>query len=446
MEKDRDIEKGKDDCSFKPGNLHEGQKEFVVNGENPFPSGALVFAARVTTALTIASLFTLIPPQSNPYPEPVWVFTTACVTSWLPSPDIATAWKKTWQRSLGTCVGAGLGIVVGFMSTSQPQYQALILGLVVGLVTLIGSFMARNRGLESNYSAILSQLTFGVVALSFYEDVEHPWKRGVYRMTNIILGCLIGGTTALVIRPISAKTLITQKVHHQMRVAGVSAQEVLFLTSRSFKQQAQPERFIDLVKKKTCNDKAYKAAIEGLGLWKECTSLFAMLDYDPFYLSMNTNEKATFVENLKQISARSLLIQNSVVMMDTLIRGGTKHFDENQETHDLLTSAGELIRCVLDMSIDLHQRQHASDQLMNGILPRIRSYITLFRSRSHIASFDDIDQLQLAWTNFNESARPLLSLESEEQIVMFFDLLQHVLLRSVRQHYFVVRVGRQRET
>jgi hypothetical protein len=403
-------------------------------------SESFLFAARVAVSLTLSSLMVLCFSASDPYPEGIWVYTTAAVTSWLPSRDTATAFRKLTERSIGTIIGACLGLMVGFLSLAVEgeDHQRILLGVSIASEAFVFPFLADKYGYRKSYAAMLTQITFGIVALSFYqEDADHPWKKGCYRVLNIFLGCGIGGLAAIGIGPVSTKTLLLQKADAQMKLAGRSAQHMLLSACQSFVHKSQPPMFLDILRKnEPVQDETYKAYVSGMNLWKDCKTLFPMLGYDPFYRWTAEEARGQFKEDLKNRVARSFLIQNTVVMMDTIVRGAVAYRDPTCRLESLLCGIGERISLILDASKEKEERNRAAKDLMEVDMVRIREYLSELRNMASTKRYD-AQALHHAWSSFDGS-RPIQSLESREQIVLFFEMLEHLVLRSVRQHYYCV--------
>ena len=127
---------------------------------------AVRFAARMSAALTLSSLFWLVPG----YPQGTWVYITALMVSWFPQMDAASVIKKTIQRIQGTIIGAVLGILIGYFSyvidtnkRSQVK-QAIFLGVMIAVVTFLFTFLfVQYRFIASHsYAGLVALMTFGI--------------------------------------------------------------------------------------------------------------------------------------------------------------------------------------------------------------------------------------------------------------------------------------------
>jgi len=162
-------------------------------------SGAVQFAFRLSTGLTLSSLFVLIRTDDFVYPDAMWVLVSVLFVSWFPALDAASVIEKILQRLYGTFFGAFLGLSCGFISllfpsrTSQCVFLACCMffcnfGIVfasaqcqVGGVKLIKKYA---------YATILAVLTFCIALLPFALDEKPKWERAMFRVMNVIVGKL----------------------------------------------------------------------------------------------------------------------------------------------------------------------------------------------------------------------------------------------------------------
>jgi uncharacterized membrane protein YccC len=102
---------------------------------------AVRFGLRLSIVLTLSSLFVLVesPEKDDRYPQGSWVYVSALMVSWFPSMDVASVAQKTFQRILGTIMGAILGLCFGSLSSLIHSYtgQAVFIGFSIATVTFV---------------------------------------------------------------------------------------------------------------------------------------------------------------------------------------------------------------------------------------------------------------------------------------------------------------------
>jgi hypothetical protein len=74
---------------------------------------ALVFSCRFSVFMTIASLFLVAFPTSEPWPDSIWILITGLFVTWQPSIDAGSAFKKLIERIAGSMVGDVLAFAWG---------------------------------------------------------------------------------------------------------------------------------------------------------------------------------------------------------------------------------------------------------------------------------------------------------------------------------------------
>ena len=410
-------------------------------------SSAFIFASRICLISLLSAAFVLLFPLSNPWPEAIWIVVTATVVSWLPRLDTATAIQKVTQRCIGTILGAFMGIGFGFLSTAlleqnSTRSQAIFLGAVLGLESFLFPYFVERKGYRENYAALLTQVTFGLVLLSFYvyeeEDVE-SWERGISRIYNVFIGCTIGAICCLIIRPMSTKQAIIETLVMQMRSAGLSAERVFRDAYGSFADQEEPERFADLFNGRIrVHENTYSVSVGGLDAWKECQALMARLKYDPIFKFKSDKERVVFLEHAKMIAGRTFLLQSNIIMLDTLVRGGLSKFPSlSSIDFEIMLEIGKKIRKILDVSSPAQERESACEVVAGSLLGRLRERSQYFRNLDAQRRGDrrSVSKIMEAWMAF-DGTRPLESLEDIGQIILFFELTEHLLLRSIRQYAY----------
>lgn len=426
---------------------------------------SFVISARVATSMTLASLFVLFNDDGKkngssanfylPYPQ--WIMISAAVVSWQSQRDTASAVKKAVERIIGTMIGVSIGLAFGFLSVlgdgSQNKSDALpsitvratILGVSTAIVTFLIPYISIRAGLGGNYASRLGVITFAIVASSFFTAStigdEPAWHSGAYRALNIIIGCIVA-LLSLLFWPQSTKALIEERIEAQMILAGNSAAEVMDLAYDSFVNKRPPPHWDSfLILEPTASaDPAYEAYTKGVGSWKSCNDLFPMLKYDPFFFySASKRERAHFHDYMRLRAERSFRIQINLILLDSIVRGGV-NLDEYEDSFEVLRHVGQRIQIMMNRSkYDLAEREKAAQELLENDLPRVRLYVQTLRNKlsqqpsNHRSS---LDQVRKSITSAAIGIRVLKELESREQVAFFFELVEHLIIRASRLHYF----------
>lgn len=148
-----------------------------------YDRNSLIVACRLTVASIASSLFQLVPPLTNPYPDPIWVIVIAQFVAFTASLDTPTAMRKGLERSLGTLLGSVGGIALGFLSLLPGEGtagSAAILGVGIAIFGFFGPYVACHTGYRSGWIAGLATTTVGIIALGFYNDrATDPWMVSV---------------------------------------------------------------------------------------------------------------------------------------------------------------------------------------------------------------------------------------------------------------------------
>lgn len=172
-----------------------------------FDRDAVQFGVRMSVCMTVSSLFILIqlPGQKGGFQQGMWVLITVLFVCWFPTLDAASVLEKSMQRMMGTCVGAVLGLVCGFLSIAVKRHygiraQAVCLGSCIALVTFavcgyatarVGVAKARLMDKKS-YATVLCMLTYTISVVPFYSNSDTPWEKSLYRVRNVLIGCVLG--------------------------------------------------------------------------------------------------------------------------------------------------------------------------------------------------------------------------------------------------------------
>mmetsp|Transcript_44756 Transcript_44756/g.136577 ORF Transcript_44756/g.136577 Transcript_44756/m.136577 type:complete len:287 (-) Transcript_44756:1116-1976(-) len=219
-------------------------------------TGSFLFALRMAVLLTIGSLFVLVRmPGEEGYPQGMWVLVTMLFVSWFPRLDAASVIEKSTQRLMGTLVGASLGLLCGFASTAFKHHaaQATFLGVCMFTITFLVVFSSGNFRIGQGkkimqrfgYATILCLLTFFIAMLPFSSDTQPKWRKGVWRVLNVITGCILGTVGSVILFPRSTTSIMREKVDKQVRLAGESSQAVLHAAADAFSGHLNPLALTD---------------------------------------------------------------------------------------------------------------------------------------------------------------------------------------------------------
>mmetsp|Transcript_11021 Transcript_11021/g.19529 ORF Transcript_11021/g.19529 Transcript_11021/m.19529 type:complete len:154 (+) Transcript_11021:264-725(+) len=109
-------------CTDKPSLFQLPSKEWLLRH---IDQDAILFGIRMSVCLTVSSLFVLVQVPSDGevgrFPEGMWVLITVLFVCWFPTMDAASVLEKSFQRLMGTLVGAGIGMACGFLSVEVKK-------------------------------------------------------------------------------------------------------------------------------------------------------------------------------------------------------------------------------------------------------------------------------------------------------------------------------------
>lgn len=430
---------------------------------------ALRFGVRLSCVLTVSSLFVLLTsPDQNTiaYPQGVWVYISALMVSWFPSMDIASVVEKTFQRIMGTIIGACLGLACGFLSLLMPNFdlQAVFIGCSIAIVTFLYSFATIQFKKcfigKYSYASMLCLLTFGISVLPFYTDEDSKWIEGVFRVINVIVGCIIGGLGALLLWPLSTKTVLRDKIQAQVKMAGEASDSVLRFASKTF-----ASRMIDNVRPKIVtaaelsvrrstgkewgkdemddqvNDSAHEKYNKAIGDWKAVQSVFPLTKYDPFNLCRDKQISKAYRETISLTLARALRIQTTVVLLDGIVRNdrGARCTDRQL---DLFCEIGELIKTMLTPPYNEKMSETASEDLLDrleeirdGVLQEsvaVAADVTMQRGLFCGSVGKEDFKSMLGKSSFG---MPLCVSSRDNRSLLFLQLVEHLVIRALRLYY-----------
>jgi hypothetical protein len=320
---------------------------------------ALQFAFRMALLLTVSALFILIQTPEKAWPDAMWVLVSVLFVSWFPSLDAASVVEKIFQRLIGTFVGAVLGLGCGFLSlwlfrNSSRPYQATFLGCCMLVFNFLIVFLAGQCKVggvkvirKYAYATILCVLTFCICMLPFggLGSNRAKWMKGVMRVVNVTIGCLLGAVGAIVVSPKSTAAVLHDKTARQVKLCGEASEAVLAMAADHFAGKVIVQGLADelvstplettvrwslrrvnsgnlsepsltVCKNADVALQKYEDAMED---WKASKMLFPLTRFDPFHLRFDETSyeaKTALNKAIARTLARTMRIQTTVVMID----------------------------------------------------------------------------------------------------------------------------------
>jgi hypothetical protein len=314
-------------------------------------------------------------------------------------------------------------------------------------------------------------------------DADQPdpkYERAVYRVMNVIVGCAIGASGAIVVCPKSTQDVLREKTIRQVKMAGDACEAVMELAADYMGGQVTVRRLADelvsapldtdlrwrfhrsdsirsqdsvvtAMKRRGATDVALKKYEEAIADWKQCKMLFPLIKYDPFSLFQTYRYQPGQEEKLDtaRILARTLRIQTTVVMIDGMIRSDA---DYELDADDLFMfrEIGTCIHQSLQLPIEPNRNARAARKLFD-YLELLRKRLTTLRHetvRSQLRRaeregfLNDFYESVLGMrkkNDWNDSIRddlgrglPKNLTESDENTLFFLQLVEHLVLRALR--------------
>jgi len=388
------------------------------------------------------------------------------MVSWFPSLDAASVVEKTFQRILGTCIGACLGVGVGFLSILMPNFraQAIFLGTCIAIITFLYSFASlqfkTSIAGKYSYASLLCLLTFGIAVLPFYTDDHPKWRKGIFRVINVIVGCAIGGVGALLLWPRSTKGMLQEKIQTQVKLAGEASQAVLEFAADTFSRSASRRQMMvtaprlsmrrmtggtDYADVDKLNFAAHDKYNRALAEWKTVNGVFLLAKWDPFLrLCGDLEQDAKYREEVALALARALRIQTTVVILDGLVRNNiASKFSERQL--DLIADIGSLIKVMLTAPFNEEKSEAAAEALLDR-LDDVRGFAltaasdALAAAKMHRRLFSGSmgKEDYRARLKKQDGQLPMCIRSHDNISLLFLQLLEHLVVRSLRL-YFIWR-------
>mmetsp|Transcript_13942 Transcript_13942/g.30263 ORF Transcript_13942/g.30263 Transcript_13942/m.30263 type:complete len:523 (+) Transcript_13942:114-1682(+) len=435
---------------------------------------SIQFGVRMSVCLTVSSLFVLtkIPGEEGGFQEGMWVLITVLFVCWFPSMDVASVLEKSVQRLLGTLIGAGLGLACGFLSAEVKKAyglcaQAICLGSSIAVVSFFVCVYAtvrvrRARLIETmNYAVILCMLTFIICIMPFYSLHDKPWRKSVYRISNVVIGCFLGVGLSMLVFPRPTVPILQDKMTKQIELAGEASEAVLHTAADAFADKtyvpgaladklasSQDRHSIRLVlppnrrnwREPDCEYsfkhghdavlEKYDAAMKG---YRAAKAQLGKLKYDPFNIGQPNDLLQIFTNEVSQTLARAERIQTTVVLIDGIVRNDPNH-KFSEEHLVLLANVGTLVRKMLSAPLDSTASDAVEKKLSMKLVSLRRMIVDLATtvsasSESQLPSIVSIDNMV---DDDAGQGAPKHVQGSHVCSLLFLQLAEHLALRSVR--------------
>jgi len=445
---------------------------------------AAQFAMRMAVLLTLSSLFVLIRPKDYHYPDGMWVLVSVLFVCWFPSLDAASVIEKIMQRLIGTFVGAALGLSLGFFSLwafSNRQHQAIFLACCIFVVNFMVIFVAGQCRVgrvkvirRFAYATILCVLTFCICLLPFGYDDDPKWKHGVWRICNVIVGCILGAVGSIAVCPRSTTAVLFDMTTKQVKLAGEASEAVLLSAAAALSGRVHIERLAEellgtLPESKmrwkfnrsdsSLTTKVYSGADvaltkyeDAIADWRLSKALFPLTRYDPFSVGKAPEKTMAFRTEAARTLARALRMQTTIVVLDGMVRNEGAEYGFDQDDFDLFAESGTLIRSMLTVPLDIMKSNEAAKQLFRKLEQTRQSIVKRSRAVAGIGTSspksvmhkDGMRDFEASLLNRNmnfKSTRmdddeglgiPKYAMGCHDNALLFLQLVEHLILRSLR--------------
>lgn len=345
----------------------------------------------------------------------MWVVITVLFVCWFPSLDAASVVEKSIQRLYGTAIGAAVGLLCGFLSLTllgSEEGNALLMGpqatfvlCCIAAYTFVICWAAVQFQVKGtkiiakyNYACILCLLTFYICLLPFYCTEEKKWLRAMYRVINVIVGCIIGAGLSISVLPRSTVRILRRKIETQILLAGEASQAVLHNAADSFSESAYvpialAEEMLEspghrsIREQLTVSRRPWRNSVgavdkggdgtlekyeDAIKEWRNIKLQLGKLKFDPFNIGLPDDLISSFRTEMANTMARTLRIQNTVILLDGIVRNDPKH-DFNETHINLFAGIGTLIRQML--TLPLNTETDGAAKKLKAKLAQVRGFI-----------------------------------------------------------------------
>lgn len=446
---------------------------------------AFLFGLRMAVLLTVSALFVLIRTENYSFPDGMWVLVTVLFVGWFPNLDAASVIEKITQRLIGTFVGAFLGLACGFISlvvTQNHLAQAIFLGVCVFVVNFLIIFLAGQFKVgrvkvisKFSYATILCVLTFCICILPFSQKTDPKWNDSLYRVLNVIIGCLVGGLGSIVIAPKSTTDVLHSKAARQVVMAGEAADAVLQVSSDFFAGRIEVNGLADELLntpldsemrwrlgssssslrstssvQQGATDVALKKYEDAIADWGVSKMLFPLTKYDPFKIRLSDHTDPVsdaFHTEIARTLARCLRIQTTIVVLDGMVRSDADYSFKPEQLISF-SETGQLIKQMLHLPLEKKVNDEAARKLFVKLEETREAIQNMSTKVSEAEEEEDADRLEsLADFRRNLLAEEISSIRTNDDMgrgiplnatgrndntLFFLQLVEHLILRSMR--------------
>ena len=247
------------------------------------------------------------------------------------------------------------------------------------------------------------------------------------------LGAAIGLVVVMFVLPVPTKELVQTKVTKQLRDTGDLAKMVLDRAAEGLAAQNKDfPTFEEILRfENPIEDEVYDAFVKVMETLKGTESVLPAMKYDPWYRLRPKQDRITFENDMAAQLARAFRIQTTVSMIDNILRLSVKIDDgfDNETTLEVLRDVGERVKLVLDLTIEATERANAAKELLETDLKLVRHLIVAAINRISESPYRIFIPPFL-------KGMPVMSLSSAELLVMLFQLVEMLIIRAVRVHYY----------
>ena len=445
---------------------------------------AVQFAMRMAVLLTISGLFVLVRSPTWHYPDGMWVLVSVLFVCWFPSLDAASVMEKIIQRLIGTFVGAAFGLGLGFLSLwvfPKRKQQAIFLTCCMFVGNFMIIYIAGQCRVGQDkvirrfaYATILCVLTFCICMLPFGLDEDPKWHLGVWRICNVIVGCILGAIGSIAVCPRSTSAVLHDKTVRQVKLAGEASEAVLLSAAAALSGRIQVERLAEELldtlpqsqmrwkfnrSDSSLTTKAYNIGgdvaltkyEDAIADWKVSKALFPLTKYDPFAVTKAPEKSKAFHTEVARTLARTLRMQTTIVVLDGMIRNEGADYEFDQQHFDLFSASGTLIREMLTVPLNVSKSDEAATQLFRNLEFTRKSIVKLSKKVAGVATSPKSVMYKNGMRDFEarllnrnmnfKSTRmdddeglglPKYATDCDDNALLFLQLVEHLILRSLR--------------
>jgi len=393
----------------------------------------------------------------------------------------ASVLKKTFERIVGTIMGSSLAVLVGFVMTrlcSNDVYQqAVVMGSCIFIISFLVSFVVVQYPSSFGkypYASLLVLLTFGIVGFPFYNnnndnnsDDEEVWLKCIFRVVNIIIGCVLSAVMAFLVHPKPTYRAIQQSLEKQVVLATEASSEVLQSAVEVFSNQKpriplRTKILIDQNPDIDHQDNVLQLTKQGMGDFYNAKTLYPLLPYDAFYLSRTAltaqggtpKEHRSLFESETQMGMYRAFRIHAIVQLINAIIHNDYLYDDKEGGHDftqdhleLFQRVSHLIPIVLRDNDNLNENQIIST-MQQPLLSQdpcaleLCKILALIRQHAIVAS-DDLAKKRKNGIGMKASENPSEFLNdlkgftmppNPSATVLFLELVENLILRLLRLH------------